>query len=92
MRGSHRHGKLPLEFGAWQAGEWVQDEQEMRRYGELVCEVQDSGAIALPLIGLAPPHPSQARGRGTWIARQLCDSLHVWRAPDGTHVRLLSRA
>lgn len=60
--------------------------------GELVCEVHDSGSISLPLIGLAPPHPSHARGRGTWIARQLCDSLHVWRAGDGTHVRLLARA
>ena len=43
VRGSHRHGKLPLEFGAWQAGEWVQDEQEMRRYGELVCEEMQPG-------------------------------------------------
>lgn len=60
--------------------------------GELVCEVHDQGSISLPLIGLAPPHPSQSRGRGTWIARQLCDSLHVWRAADGTHVRLLARA
>ncbi|MFP5069881.1 ATP-binding protein [Pseudonocardia nantongensis] len=60
--------------------------------GELVCEVHDTGAITLPLIGLAPPHPSQSRGRGTWIARQLCDSLHVWRAGDGTHVRLLAHA
>ncbi|MFP5021798.1 ATP-binding protein [Pseudonocardia phyllosphaerae] len=56
----------------------------------LVCEVHDHGRITQPLIGLAPPHPSQSRGRGTWIARQLCDSLHVWRAADGTHVRLLA--
>lgn len=50
------------------------------------------GGPALPLIGLAPPHPSQPRGRGTWIARQLCDSLHVWRGREGTHVRLLARS
>ncbi|MEJ8280141.1 ATP-binding protein [Pseudonocardia spirodelae] len=76
-----------VEHGSPEAGlsVWARD-------GELVCEVTDTGAIPLPLIGLAPPHPSQARGRGTWIARQLCDSLHVWRAPDGTHVRLLTRA
>lgn len=60
--------------------------------GELVCELHDRGSIRQPLIGMAPPHTSQARGRGTWVARQLCDSLHVWRAPDGTHVRLLARA
>ncbi|MDN5915775.1 MAG: ATP-binding protein [Pseudonocardia sp.] len=59
---------------------------------ELVCELHDEGRLALPLIGLTPPHPSQARGRGTWIARQLCDALHVWRDSGGTHVRLLARA
>ncbi|ANY09198.1 hypothetical protein AFB00_26460 [Pseudonocardia sp. HH130630-07] len=76
-----------VEHGAPEAGlsVWVGAD-------ELVCEVHDPGQIALPLIGLAPPHPSQPRGRGTWIARQLCDSLHVWQAGDGTHVRLLSRA
>ncbi len=60
--------------------------------GELVCELHDEGDLGLPLIGLAPPHPSQARGRGTWIARQLCDSLHVWHDDSGTHVRLLAHA
>ncbi|MEQ3549267.1 ATP-binding protein [Pseudonocardia nematodicida] len=74
------HGSSEAGFAVWTRG------------GELVCEVHDRGTIELPLIGLAPPHPSQARGRGTWIARQLCDSLHVWRAEDGTHVRLLARA
>ncbi|MBC3191977.1 ATP-binding protein [Pseudonocardia sp. C8] len=74
-----------VEHGSPEAGLSV-----WARPGELVCEIQDSGSIALPLIGLAPPHPSQQRGRGAWIARQLCDSLHVWRAPDGTHVRLLT--
>lgn len=62
------------------------------RPGELVCEVHDGGSTPVPLIGLAPPHPSHARGRGTWIARQLCDSLHVWHERDGTHVRLLTRS
>ncbi|MEV1290930.1 ATP-binding protein [Pseudonocardia sp. NPDC049635] len=62
------------------------------RPGELVCEVHDTGSLPLSLIGLTPPHPSRPRGRGTWIARQLCDSLHVWRADDGTRVRLLVRA
>lgn len=76
-----------VEHGSPEAGLSV-----WARPGELVCEVHDAGAITLPLIGLAPPHPSQPRGRGTWIARQLCDSLHVWHSADGTHVRLLSRA
>lgn len=59
---------------------------------ELTCELHDQGSLEHPLIGLAPPHPSHARGRGTWIARQLCDALHVWRDRAGTHVRLLARA
>lgn len=43
------HGSPQAELSVW------------ARDGELVCEVQDSGVIALPLIGLAPLHPSQAR-------------------------------
>lgn len=74
------HGSAQAELFVW-AGP-----------GELVCELHDEGDLGLPLIGLAPPHPSQARGRGTWIARQLCDALHVWRDDYGTHVRLLAHA
>ncbi|HET6258604.1 ATP-binding protein [Pseudonocardia sp.] len=56
--------------------------------GELVCEVHDHGVLADPLPGLQAPHPSDPRGRGVWIARQLCDSLHVWADRRGTHVRM----
>jgi hypothetical protein len=41
-----------------------------------------------PLPGLRAPHPSDPRGRGLWIARQLCDLLHVWGDHTGTHVRI----
>ncbi|MHA6794638.1 ATP-binding protein [Pseudonocardia bannensis] len=54
----------------------------------LVCEVHDGGDLTEPLPGLCAPHPSDPRGRGVWIARQLCDVLHVWRNADGTHVRM----
>lgn len=53
-----------------------------------VCEIHDSGALRDPLPGLQAPHPSEPRGRGVWIARQLCDSLHVWADGRGTHVRM----
>lgn len=53
-----------------------------------VFEVQDGGALRDPLPGLRAPHPSEARGRGVWIARQMCDSLHVWPDRTGTHVRM----
>jgi anti-sigma regulatory factor (Ser/Thr protein kinase) len=56
--------------------------------GELVCEVHDRGMLGDPLPGLQPPHPSHPKGRGIWIARQLCDSLHVWADAEGTHVRV----
>jgi len=51
-------------------------------------EVQDAGPLQDPLPGLRAPHPSEPRGRGVWIARQLCDSLHVWPDRSGTHVRM----
>ena len=59
-----------------------------RNQDELVCEVHNSGPLTEPLPGLRPPHPNSARGRGMWIARQLCDLLHVWADHNGTHVRL----
>lgn len=54
----------------------------------LICEVHDSGELPDPLPGLVAPHPSDPRGRGLWIARQLCDLLHVWTDQGGTHVRI----
>lgn len=56
--------------------------------GGLVCEVHDTGDLDEPLPGLTAPHPAEPRGRGVWIARQLCDLLHVWQDRRGTHVRL----
>ncbi|HEY1969705.1 MAG TPA: anti-sigma factor RsbA family regulatory protein [Pseudonocardia sp.] len=59
-----------------------------QRSDQLICEVHDKGMLGEPLPGLRPPHPNSPRGRGLWIARQLCDLLHVWTDRDGTHVRL----
>lgn len=53
-----------------------------------ICEIHDTGALRDPLPGLQAPHPSEPRGRGVWIARQLCDTLHVWADRRGTHVRM----
>jgi anti-sigma regulatory factor (Ser/Thr protein kinase) len=54
----------------------------------LLCEIDDGGTLRDPLPGLQAPHPAEPRGRGVWIARQLCDSLHVWSDGRGTHVRV----
>jgi anti-sigma regulatory factor (Ser/Thr protein kinase) len=70
------HGTSDAQISVWAAGDGF------------VFEVQDDGALHDPLPGLRAPHPSEARGRGVWIARQVCDSLHVWAGRTGTHVRM----
>lgn len=70
------HGSLEAELCVWTGADGV------------VCEVHDGGTLDDPLPGLRPPHPGEPRGRGVWISRQLCDLLHVWRDPRGTHVRI----
>lgn len=70
------HGANEAELCLWLSG------------NGLVCEVHDTGTLRDPLPGLQPPHPSHPRGHGLWIARQLCDSLHVWADGFGTHVRM----
>jgi len=57
----------------------------------LVCEVHDGGRLADPLLGLRAPRPGERRGRGIWVARHLCDVLHVWCDARGTHVRMRAR-
>jgi anti-sigma regulatory factor (Ser/Thr protein kinase) len=55
----------------------------------MVCEVSDTGAgLRDPLAGHLPAGRSTARGRGLWLARQLCDLLEVRSDPAGTTVRL----
>lgn len=70
------HGPGDAELCVWTAADGF------------VVEVHNQGVLHNPLPGLTAPHPAEPRGRGVWIARQLCDSLHVWSDGDGTHVRL----
>ncbi len=56
---------------------------------ELVCEIEDRGpGIVDPDLGLRPPDPGNARGRGLWIARQLCQAVEIEQADPGARVRL----
>ena len=42
--------------------------------------------------GLTLPPPHGERGRGLWLACELCDVLQVWSEPGaGTTVRLTAR-
>jgi anti-sigma regulatory factor (Ser/Thr protein kinase) len=60
--------------------------------GDFVCEVRDRGpGMADPSAGSAPPDPADLRGRGLWIARQLCELVEVETGPAGTRVRLRVR-
>jgi anti-sigma regulatory factor (Ser/Thr protein kinase) len=66
------HGRLRL---------WVSDES-------VVAEVADPGTADLPFPGMVAPPPSGARGRGLWLASELCDVMQVWSDADGTVIRL----
>jgi anti-sigma regulatory factor (Ser/Thr protein kinase) len=58
-----------------------------RDAGELICEVQDRGLIADPLVGRHSPDPAGG-GAGLWIANQVCDLVQIRSTPqDGTTVR-----
>jgi anti-sigma regulatory factor (Ser/Thr protein kinase) len=57
--------------------------------GELVCEVEDHGpGISDALAGSKRPDADRTRGRGLWIARQLCEQLEIESAPGRSVVRL----
>jgi anti-sigma regulatory factor (Ser/Thr protein kinase) len=55
----------------------------------IVCEVSDTRAgLRDPLAGFLPRGRANARGRGLWWARQLCDLLELRTSPAGTLVQL----
>jgi anti-sigma regulatory factor (Ser/Thr protein kinase) len=54
----------------------------------LVCEIRDSGAVTDPLAGRVRPDLDGQRGRGLWIANQICDLVQVRGLAAGSVVRL----
>ncbi|MGQ0482121.1 MAG: anti-sigma factor RsbA family regulatory protein [Pseudonocardia sp.] len=57
----------------------------------LVCEVIDYGdGIRDRLPGYLPPSLLAGRGRGLWIARQMCEDVAIRTGPNGTTIRLRS--
>jgi anti-sigma regulatory factor (Ser/Thr protein kinase) len=55
----------------------------------LVAEVADwGGGIDDPLAGRIQPPPSTERGRGLWLANQLCDLVQIRSLPTGGVVRV----
>jgi anti-sigma regulatory factor (Ser/Thr protein kinase) len=62
------------------------------RPGQVVAQIDDPGHMTTTTPGLRRPDTLSVRGRGVWLARQLCDVLHLWTSVDGTHARLEIRA
>ena len=57
--------------------------------GDLVCQVHDGGpGPADPLQGYLPPDIRRLRGRGLWLAHQLCDIVEIAGDRAGTDVQL----
>ena len=54
----------------------------------LQFESRDSGRITEPLVGRVRPTATQAKGRGLWMANQLCDLVQIRSSEAGTVVRL----
>jgi anti-sigma regulatory factor (Ser/Thr protein kinase) len=55
----------------------------------VVCEVADEGTgPSDPLAGFRPPDETSTRGRGLWMAHQLCDAFAVDRGEETTRIRL----
>ena len=61
-----------------------------REPGRLVVEVSDTGRITDPLVGQVDPTVEQARGRGLWMAHQLCDLLQIRDTKRGTVLRAVT--
>jgi anti-sigma regulatory factor (Ser/Thr protein kinase) len=57
----------------------------------LICEVRDAGRMNRPLVGRERPDDGLDRGRGLWIANQLCELVQVRTFADGTAVRMHMR-
>ena len=54
----------------------------------VTAEVADPGAASMPFPGMAAPETTGIRGRGLWLASELCDVMQVWSDAGGTVVRL----
>ena len=76
-------GSNSIEHGAGQGRLrlWVTDEA-------VTAEVADGGTADLPFPGMVAPPAVGVRGRGLWLASELCDVLQVWSDGKGTVVRL----
>jgi anti-sigma regulatory factor (Ser/Thr protein kinase) len=73
---SLEHGEGPVTLRLWRAEAGV------------VCDLHDHGSFDDPLAGRRAPTPDNPRGRGLWIANQLCDLVQIRSSAHGTTVRV----
>jgi anti-sigma regulatory factor (Ser/Thr protein kinase) len=76
---SLRHGGGQGTVRAWEEAGWF------------VCEFEDEGLIADPMIGRIRPAATNSGGRGLWIANQICEVVQIRFTDVGSIVRLRSR-
>lgn len=56
---------------------------------DFVCQIDDEGpGLASVFGGYQVPGPSATRGRGLWLARQLCDVVEIRSTARGTRIRI----
>lgn len=59
-----------------------------RQGGSVIADVVARGRVGDPLAGQQRPDPEAIRGRGLWIANQLCDLVELRQEGQTTRLRL----
>jgi anti-sigma regulatory factor (Ser/Thr protein kinase) len=57
-------------------------------HDRLTVQIRDVGQLVDPLVGRRRPPADAPRGRGIWMAHQICDLVQIRSAECGTTVRL----
>ena len=70
------HGHAPRVARLWRKGSSV------------IAEIVARGRVDDPLVGRRRPEPHAPRGRGLWIANQLCDLVQLRHEGASTRLRL----